>query len=211
MSALRYAARLGDCRVLGPGRRAVVWVHGCCFDCPGCIAQSFRAGPALEAQPQEMAAWFLRQGAEGLTVSGGEPMLQAEALGETIAAIRARRDCGVIVYTGFVYEDLLARRAADPALDRFLGQIDLLIDGPYRRELDRNQPYRGSENQRLLPLTGRYQRDLEGYYAAAGRQIELHLSERGTLMAGVPSGEQAAMWRAMPRRGEPYGMEQSGD
>ena len=101
--------------------------------------------------------------------------------------------------------------SADPALDRFLGQIDLLIDGPYRRELDRNQPYRGSENQRLLSLTGRYQRDLEGYYAAAGRQIELHLSERGTLMAGVPSGEQAAMWRAMPRRGEPYGMEQSGD
>ena len=201
MNTLRYSARLDSCAVLGPGNRAVFWVFGCCFSCKGCIGERFKTGPSLETTPQEAAEWYLRLNADGLTISGGEPMLQAGALAEMVERIRAERDCGVIVYTGFVYEDLLKKNDAD--IPRFLRQIDLLIDGPYMRELDHNQPYRGSENQRFLPLTERYRKELETYYKAAqSRQIELHFSEQRTMMAGVPGREQADIWRKVKELGE---------
>ena len=146
----------------------------------------------------------MRLKADGLTISGGEPMLQAGALSEMLERIRAERDCGVIVYTGFVYENLLKKH--DPDILRFLRQIDLLIDGPYIQELDHNQPYRGSENQRFLPLTERYRKELETYYKAAqSQQIELHFSEQRTMMAGVPGREQADIWRKIKELGERNG------
>ena len=201
MNTLRYSARLERCAVLGPGNRAVLWVFGCCFSCKGCIGEKYKTGRSLETTPQEAAEWYLRQNADGLTISGGEPMLQAGALSQMLERIRAERDCGVIVYTGFVYENLLKKH--DPDINRFLGQIDLLIDGPYIQELDNNQPYRGSENQRFLLLTERYRKELETYYKAAhSRQIELHFSEQQTMMAGAPGREQADIWRKIKELGE---------
>ena len=100
-------------------------------------------------------------------------------------------------------EELLEKAKRKAAVGGFLRQIDLLIDGPYRRELDRNQPYRGSENQRLLPLTDRYLRELDSYYGQAeGRRVELHLSRTGSLLAGVPGREQAEIWENIKRIGE---------
>lgn len=201
MSPLRYGARIGATTVLGPGSRAVLWVYGCCFSCEGCIAPGFREGPWEESSPEEMAEWYLRQKADGLTISGGEPMLQAAALADMVEHIRLREDCGVIVYTGFVYEALLEKARDDEAIRRFLGQIDLLIDGPYVASLDNNQPYRGSANQRLIPLTERYRGDLESYYETGGRAMEIHLSDRGTLMVGVPGREEAEIWKNIKRLG----------
>ena len=199
---LRYSTRLGNCAVLGPGQRAVLWVYGCCFSCPGCIGENYKTGKWTQTTPEEAAAWFLRQKADGLTISGGEPMLQAAALDEMLSRIRAERDCGVIVYTGFVYEKLLEMSLYDPDLKHFLHSIDLLIDGPYIRELDRNQPYRGSENQRIFPLTDRYVSDIESYYhSATERKIEIHLSEQFTLMAGVPGQDQARVWKKIKQLG----------
>ncbi|MBR0281856.1 MAG: radical SAM protein [Oscillibacter sp.] len=202
MGILRYSARIGQCAVLGPGERAVIWVHGCCFSCPGCIGERYRSGPAKETDSREMASWFLAQGTGELTISGGEPMLQAEALSEMLEQIRKERECGVIVYTGFVYETLLEKAERDTALKSFLNGIDLLIDGPYIRELDENQPYRGSGNQRLLTLSPRYEEALESYYAAPSRQVEIRLSTERTILAGVPSREQAEIWNKIKELGD---------
>lgn len=203
MSVLRYGGRLESCAVLGPGNRAVLWVYGCCFSCEGCIGGRYKSGSFFETTAAEAAQWYLDSGACGLTISGGEPMLQAEALAKMVDRIRREKDCGVIVYTGFVYEELLEKAKREVAVGGFLRQIDLLIDGPYRRELDRNQPYRGSENQRLLPLTDRYLRELDSYYGQAeGRRVELHLSRTGSLLAGVPGREQAEIWENIKRIGE---------
>lgn len=193
---IRYSAKVEQTRVLGPGKRAALWVQGCCFDCPGCIAPGFKEGSYTEAAPEELARWYLGLEAEGLTISGGEPMLQAGALARMVAAIRRVRDTGVIVYTGFVYETLLEKARQDAGIRQLLGQIDLLIDGPYIRERDHGEPYRGSANQRLLALTGRYRKELDTYYAGGqGRQIELQLSGRQTMLVGVPSRDQAEIWK----------------
>lgn len=145
---------------LGPGVRYALWVQGCPRRCPGCVApeaQALDGGTELETGA---LAWeILLSGAEGLTISGGEPFLQAEALAKLIRTVRRKRDLGVIVYTGYRYEELLA----DPAARALLEETDLLIDGPYVKELDDGKSLRGSSNQRVIPLTERYRGELSLY------------------------------------------------
>ncbi len=147
-------------RTLGPGVRYALWVQGCPRRCPGCVApeaQALDGGTELETGA---LAWeILLSGVEGLTISGGEPFLQAEALAELIRTVRRKRDLGVIVYTGYRYEELLA----DPAARALLEETDLLIDGPYVKELDDGKSLRGSSNQRVIPLTERYREELSLY------------------------------------------------
>lgn len=123
-------------------------------------------------------------------------MLQAMALSKMIEIIRKDRDVGVIVYSGFIYEELKRKADGDLGVEKFLGQIDLLIDGPYRKKLNHNEPYRGSSNQRILPLTGRYARVMDEYYhKSEGRDVEVLIRGDKTLMIGVPSKDQAAIWQ----------------
>lgn len=204
MKKIQYAERTAGCQVLGPGERAVLWVSGCCFDCEGCIAESFRKRTGIQAAPAEMAEWFLGQpSAEGITLSGGEPMLQAELLANMMDIIRSFRDTGLIVYTGFVYEELLKKSETDAGIRRLLEHTDLLIDGPYIKELDDNRPYKGSSNQRFLLLTDRYRDVFEKYYLKCrGRKVDIVLSEKKTLMIGVPSADQAEIWTKIRKLGD---------
>ena len=200
---IRYGGKADHTRLLGPGDRAVLYTYGCCFDCPGCVARSFRFGESFTASPEELVDWFLATGAEGLTISGGEPFLQAEALAEMVRRIRERRDVGVIVYTGFLAEDLEGKARTDPGVRDFLARVDLLIDGPYRQEEDHNEPFRGSANQRLLLRTDRYQDALAPYYLETrGRKIEITANDHGSMMVGVPSRDQLAFWRSMNRHNQ---------
>lgn len=146
-------------RVLGPFERACIWVQGCRRRCRGCLTPESRALKAGEAVSVErLARWVLSQrNIEGITVSGGEPMLQAWQIAELIQRVRRERDLGVVCYTGYELEHLLKESKADVAA--LLECIDLLIDGPYREALAEDLLWRGSSNQRLLCLTDRY-RDL---------------------------------------------------
>ena len=145
---------------LGPGRRFAVWVQGCDRRCPGCTAPDawdMQAGDPISVSA--LATEIALSDAEGLTISGGEPFLQAEPLARMIAAVRRRRDMGVIVYTGFTLEELRGR----PDAQALLAQTDLLIDGPYIHEKDDGLSLRGSSNQRVIPITRRYLNQLDRY------------------------------------------------
>lgn len=196
---IRYAERIENCTVLGPRERAVLWVHGCCFDCKGCIADSYKYGPYREEAPEEMADWYCSHGekTEGITISGGEPFLQAEELANMIRLIREKRDCGVIVYSGFLYEDLLEQAKADEGIRDFLCEIDLLIDGPYVEELDDNRMAVGSGNQRIILLTDRYCKVTEEYYGKKERQVEIRIFDGKGMLVGVPARDQKVLWRKL--------------
>jgi anaerobic ribonucleoside-triphosphate reductase activating protein len=63
-----------------------------------------------------------------------------------------------MVFTG--YELAEARSLPDPAVGDLLGLTDLLIDGPYIRELpERSRRWIGSSNQRVHVLSHRYRVD----------------------------------------------------
>lgn len=97
-------------KVLGFFSRAVIWVQGCKFACPNCIVPESwdleEGGESISLQ--FLADWILTQkGIEGVTFSGGEPMLQAEELSNLIDIIKLKKDLGVVCYTGYTLENLV--------------------------------------------------------------------------------------------------------
>lgn len=154
MSVLNLAGFLARSSANGPGTRAVIWVQGCPIRCRGCFnPASWSFSPVTMVSSDELAARILAtDGIDGVTFSGGEPFAQAGALacvGEQV------RDEGltIVTYTGYTCEQLTTR--ADPAMDRLLAVTDLLIAGPYVENMACNDPYIGSANQQVIPLTGR--------------------------------------------------------
>lgn len=130
--------------VNGPGARAVVWTQGCSRRCEGCrnpLTHSHELRTLVD--PQRLAAVILAIPAiQGLTISGGEPAKQPLAA-ELLC--RAVRDGGlsVMVFTGWTLEEL--RQCRDRAVQVLLGQIDILVDGPFIQHLaDKNLLWRGS-------------------------------------------------------------------
>jgi len=194
---INYALYAFHVKNLGPGDRSVLWVQGCPFDCPGCIAPSHRLSGGKYANPEEMAHLFLEESESGeITISGGEPTMQAEALVEFITSIKKKRDAGIILYSGFTYDQLLKRAENEPELNELLGLTDLLIDGNYDEGRDRGELMRGSDNQKFIFLTDRYKYLLKDEYIKKKREIDIRFNNNEMFMIGIPSKSQAQMWNA---------------
>jgi anaerobic ribonucleoside-triphosphate reductase activating protein len=182
---IRVAAFEHGVQVLGPGRRTVVWVQGCPFRCPGCIAPEWI--PEEGGTPWDEAsladALLADPHADGITLSGGDPFAQAGPLAEVVRLVRARRDLSVMSYTGFTLEQL--ERDADPDRLALLAELDLLVDGTYVAARHTPLRWRGSTNQRIHALTDRHL-DLEGTAdVPAGMQLKVHAGS--VRIVGVPS------------------------
>ena len=138
----------------GDGLRLSVYFAGCAHNCPGCHNPESR-DPRAGA---ELAAAFAREIArkvnanpllDGVTLSGGDPLYNPEALLEFLKFLKLRTRANVWCYTGYVYERILK----DPARARCLKYIDTLVDGPFIAALrDPSLAFIGSRNQRIIPL-----------------------------------------------------------
>jgi anaerobic ribonucleoside-triphosphate reductase activating protein len=191
LTTLRLFRHDSPVHVLGPGARAVVWVQGCPFKCPGCIVpESWDAQGGYELAVDELAEWVRAQrGIDGLTLSGGEPMVQAGPLAALVRTVKAGRDLSVLCYSGYRQGDLLHR--GTPEQRELLGLCDILIDGPYIRSQHADLRWRGSRNQRVIALTARHQAEVDALNAVEGGDhsagLEFALDETGLALSGVPS------------------------
>ncbi len=195
-SKVRLYATLPHTRVLGPYLRFAIWVQGCGKKCPGCMtpdAASFDGGFLVKAD--ELAERIVNSlEIEGVTISGGEPFDQVSALTNLIHAVRARRDLGVIVYTGYTL-DYLMNRNDSGEIASFFSLIDLLIDGPYVRELDDGLSLRGSSNQAVYCLSGRYAGVADQIYGRPVRKVEIHILDNELFLAGIPGSDMLNTWK----------------
>ena len=183
---LRIARRKAACRVLGPGKRAVIWFYGCSRQCPGCIASAMNScGIFEEETPEGLAAWVRScPEIEGVTLSGGEPFEQdAAALRRFLRLVREdERNPGVICFSGFTLEEL---RSTEKAAS--LEFIDLLVDGPYVDGENDGKGLRGSRNQRLHFLTPRYESMERFFLSPEARNLEIELDMRDNILInGIP-------------------------
>lgn len=193
MTLLNLAEICSATRTLGPGLRFVLWVQGCCFNCPGCVSPDWiPQRQATLVQPQKLADQIASlPEIEGLTISGGEPMLQAPALVELVHALKAQRDLSILCYSGFTLKQLQAmshpdsRNPLGPGIAQLLTQIDVLIDGQYITALNDNRGWRGSSNQVVHFLTPRHLPEAE-QFRDRHRNLEIHVRDRSALVVGVP-------------------------
>lgn len=185
MTQLNLAEVCPSTHTLGPGQRFVIWVQGCCFNCSGCVSPDWIPNKeATLVEPKRLANLILSvPGTEGVTVSGGEPMLQASGLRELFDELRQRSDLSLICYSGFTLQQLRDKR--HPDIDQVLSQLDVLIDGLYVEELNDNQGWRGSSNQVIHFLSSRHLPEAH-LFSERQRNVEIHIRNQSALMVGVP-------------------------
>jgi len=141
-------------RANGPGARFVVWLQGCTLGCPGCFNPGTHAGGGREIAVDELAAQMAAAaaaGAEGLSLSGGEPLQQPEAAAALLDAARAV-GLSTLAFSGYTIEEIRALAGGADVLAR----LDVLIDGRYVAGERLATGLRGSANQRIHLLTDRY-------------------------------------------------------
>ena len=168
---------------LGPGKRYVIWVQGCMQRCKGCISPSSRSFDVNQLVFVEDLAQRIidNKNIQGITISGGEPFLQATNLTKLLNLVKAQRpDLNVLVYSGYVIEQLDTEKAKN-----LLSCIDLLIDGPFVERLKTNKGLRGSTNQRLHFLSDsliEYKEELLN----GERNNEVYIKDDSIRIIGLP-------------------------
>ena len=175
-------------KVLGPGRRYALWLQGCDRRCPNCI---FPAG-----QPRDHGGKWLPvekiwseiksvPNLTGVTVSGGEPFLQAAALARLIKFLRDESKLDVMIFTGFTLSELQNR--PDSATAFLLANTDILVDGDYREELNNDSMYRGSDNQIVHFLSPKYLPYKDLIARTKNRSVEfVYRKDADFFMIGIP-------------------------
>jgi anaerobic ribonucleoside-triphosphate reductase activating protein len=177
------AYRIGT-KALGPGIRSVVWVQGCPFHCEGCFSPNWIKKQQNEAwAPLDLAKMLVFPEMEGITISGGEPMDQADGVLELIQDVKKiNSKSSIVIYTGYTIATLRKRHAGHP-IHELLRTVDVLIDGLYVQQKNDNKGLRGSNNQKIHHLTDRY---LNFDFENDQRIQEYYIRENEIQIVGIP-------------------------
>ena len=161
----------------GPGVRFVVFLHGCDFRCAYCHNPDTWARPAaFEMTPEEVLSKALRYrdywGTEGgITLSGGEPMLQADFAAELL---ERTRDLGV---TTCIDTAAGPFRRGDSAIDRLFDATDTVLLDIKAFDPQLHRSITGCDNSNVL--------DCARYLSEKGKPVWI----RRVLVPGLTDGE----------------------
>lgn len=147
---LRIAGTVSDSIVDGPGLRFTIFTQGCSHHCKGCHNAHTWPYDGGTVADLDMLYESVAENPmlSGVTLSGGEPFDQAQAL---LPLVKRYKDARIEVaaYSGYTFEELLA----DPDKKELLSYCDVLIDGEFHEnEKSLELKYRGSANQRILDV-----------------------------------------------------------
>ncbi|MBR2784691.1 MAG: anaerobic ribonucleoside-triphosphate reductase activating protein [Clostridia bacterium] len=151
---IRIAGLVEESIVDGPGIRFVVFTQGCPHGCKGCHnPQTHDVNGGRDESIEKIASMIDSDPLlKGVTLSGGEPFMQAGKLVKLLNKIKNEK-LNVITYTGFKYEELIEKANAENKYLELLKASDILIDGEF--ELDKKEEglkFRGSSNQRAIDV-----------------------------------------------------------
>ena len=152
---MRIHSILMGSRANGPGIRNTLWVQGCTLNCPGCFNPGTHDPAGGSQLPiQEVCSRLLDPEfpCDGITISGGEPFQQPDALFGLLKLLRAKSAPPILIFTGYPPEEIMR----DPGCRACAELSDALICGPYRQ--DAGSDYRHflpSRNQKLILMTDR--------------------------------------------------------
>lgn len=152
----------------GPGFRVSLFVQGCTRRCLNCFnKETWDVDGGYEwTRKKEKILLDLcdKDHIEGLSILGGEPLLQFEKgrgteYKDMIHLVKAFKERfpekTIWVWTGYKWEDIVVRpsRLRVKYVKKFLSYVDILVDGPYKENLHlKNLKFRGSANQRIIDV-----------------------------------------------------------
>jgi anaerobic ribonucleoside-triphosphate reductase activating protein len=180
----------------GPGKRFALWFRGCPLRCPGCcnpemLPFSGDMPTPLDAVIERIRAAKERDRIEGITLLGGEPTAHAAGAAALAAAAHAL-DLSVMVFSGYLLEEL--QQSSDAEVHALLAHTDILVDGPYRRDLqERKRRWIGSANQRVHFLSRRCDPDDPRWRLP--NTLEIRLRDGEVTINGFPAPQAVGLWK----------------
>jgi anaerobic ribonucleoside-triphosphate reductase activating protein len=133
---------------------------------------------------------------EGLTLLGGEPFAHAAGAAELAARVQSVGG-GVMIFSGYYLTDLQA--SPDPAVQRLLAHTDLLVDGPYERDLpETRRRWIGSRNQQIHFLSDRYAADDPAWQVP--NTLEIRFAAGELTVNGFPAAGAREFWQRLPQQ-----------
>ena len=160
MKDLYVADVVQDSIVDGPGIRFVIFTQGCNHHCKNCHNQSTWAIESKDAKYisiDELLKMIENNPLlSGVTISGGEPLLQPEAVCEFIRSLKNKHSqLNIILYTAYKVEVsdkiYISEFRDNSEIDYILNNVNYIVDGEYIDSLrDISLRFRGSKNQRII-------------------------------------------------------------
>ena len=167
---------------LGYGKRTGVWFQGCSIHCPGCVAPDMwyaeeKHRVKMEWVQAALSTYLAKS--DGISISGGEPFNQSEALICLLRWVREVFDGDILLYSG--YSEVNLRHQHPEAFEL----VDAMVLEPFVAELPDSRAFIGSSNQRLLlltPLAEERYRNLDQML----RGFTVDFRDNEIMLAGVP-------------------------
>ena len=133
----------------GPERRLVLFLQGCSIRCKGCANSAlWEFGQGRDIPAEQVLK--LCEDVDGVTLLGGEPLDQTEALLPIVSGLK-KSGKTVVLFTGYKYKEL------SPAARRIWRNSDIVISGRFEQaKRSLYLQFRGSTNQRVYTHSGKY-------------------------------------------------------
>lgn len=176
-----YVARvLYPVEVLGPGKRVGIWFCGCPRRCKGCSnPELWELQDRYLTSPKQVFELVMQiaksYSIEGFTLTGGDPLYQADDLQELIRLLQTISD-DILVYTGYSITEINSE---------YLRGIAVLIDGEYIEGRNNDCILRGSDNQIIHILDPNYKEKYEEYLLQSTNQIQNFMTSDGVISVGI--------------------------
>lgn len=186
--------------VEGPGLRACLWVQGCSIRCEDCMVPHTwdkKKGKVADVSSL-LQILSVTPDIEGLTVLGGEPMDQAEALLPFLEKVKLS-GLSLMLFSGYTKEAILA--SGCPYKAAIIALCDIFVDGPYVKALTSfERPWVGSTNQRIFFQTARY-KHLENNLHTIENKVEVRINEDGDIAINgmMPKEKFIALQRSLKK------------
>ncbi|MBD2810937.1 radical SAM protein [Xenorhabdus sp. Vera] len=182
---------------LGPGKRIGIWTQGCGIRCKGCMSpdtwRPTQQRIAVSTLITQLTLWLAE--ADGITISGGEPFDQPDALYTLLKTLHDHFSGDILVFSGYEYSTLKTM------LQTMDGLIDALVSGPYQQDATQNLRLRGSDNQELHLLTPLGRQRYHTYHLPldeTDKVLDLALDAQGRIfIAGIPEKGDMERFRTL--------------
>lgn len=158
----------------GPGPRFVVWVQGCSIHCKGCCnVDTWDPKLGYDISIDSIIDEIKNRQIEGITISGGEPLDQFDAVYDFCSkCLENLPDLTIYLCTGYTFDQLMHKGYL-----KIFGVLDAICLGPYEEENRCKNEWKGSSNQDILMLSERGEAQFKKYPVVAK---EIHVGTDGT-------------------------------
>ena len=187
---LNIANMVKKSRCNGHGTRFVIWVQGCNKRCLNCFNPDYQQHTTktlmdVKTLTSEVLAV---SGIDGITISGGEPFLQAKELSELAKSVRSN-GLSVLVFTGYSEKEL--NESNDKDIRALMDNTDMIIAGVYDPAYPSEIPMIGSSIQKVMNITGRLPDPSEDQIP----RVEVICEGKSVSLSGFPTDAERASFQ----------------